>query len=67
MLERFELVTDAPEGLDQLGLEIAIDLLAQTADANINKIGAWVKVIAPNVSVDLRACVDTSWLAHQVL
>ena len=60
-------VADAANRMKQLGLEVAIDLLAQARHEHVDDVGAGVEVVAPDVRQDHRLGQHAPWIAHQVL
>ena len=64
---RLEDVPDAADRVEQLGLEVAIDLLAQSRDEHIHHVGAWIEVVAPDMREDHRLGEHASLVAKQIL
>src|SRR4051812_5442981 len=63
----FEYIAHAPHRLDHLVVEVAIDLLAQTVDEDVDDIGARVEAVVPDVRQDHRLRDDPPGVAHQIL
>src|SRR6476619_2867760 len=63
----FEYIAHAPHRLDHLVVEVAIDLLAQTVDEDVDDIGAGVEAVVPDVRQDHRLRDHASGIPHQVL
>src|SRR3954468_12044624 len=63
----FEYITHAPYGLDHLVIEVAINLLPQAVDEDVDHIGARVEAVVPDVGQDHRLRDDPPRVAHQIL
>src|SRR5215831_21013793 len=60
-------IAHAPDGVQQLLLETAIDLLAQAADEDVHDVGLRVEAVVPHVRQNHRLRNDLAGVAHQVL
>src|SRR5258708_27559261 len=60
-------IAHAADGVQQLLLERAVDLLAQPADQDVDDVGLRVEVVLPDVRQDHRLRDHPAGAAHQVL
>src|SRR5437660_2068482 len=59
-------IADSAHGVQQLGLERLVDLLAQPADEHVDDVRLRIEVVLPHVREDHRLRDDTAGVAHQV-
>src|SRR4029079_8817936 len=60
-------ITHAANGLQTLGLEGRIDLVAQPADQHVDDVGLGIEVVVPDVRQDHRLRDDLPGVSHEVL